>query len=95
MLALLAPVAAGCGSAPTGPQKRRVDYIKAQEKLKDWELATACPSLYPSDFLAKPKKYHYDRPTAKDKAQAAPRIARARVQGKAAGCTDQGTRPEK
>lgn len=89
-LALTATAFAGCGAAPTGPQKVRVDFLKAHQNLKDVQLAIVCPSLYPSDFLRKPDKYHY----AKGDRAYKP-TARERADAKAAGCTSQGTVPKK
>ena len=85
-----ATAVAGCGSAPTGPQKQRVDFIKRHQDLKDVELAVVCPSLYPSDFLKKPDKYHYKKSDRGYKP-----TARERADAKAAGCTAQGTKPKK
>lgn len=91
-LIALALAGSGCGGTPTGPQAVRKTFLQAKdiEKLKDEELARLCPSLYPTDFLARPKHYRYTRakkrfvPTATQRAEA-----------RTAGCTSQGTKPKK
>jgi hypothetical protein len=90
-LLALALAAAGCGGTPTGDQAKRKTFLQATDvqKLKDEELARLCPSLYPTDFLARPKHYHYTR-AKKRFVPSAHQLAEART----AGCTKIGTKPK-
>ncbi len=91
-LALLALAASGCGAAITGDQAKRRDFLQnpAVKKLSDQQLARLCPSLYPSDYLARPKHYRYTR----DSKRFVPN-AQQRSAASSAGCTAQGTLPKK
>lgn len=80
---------AACGQEPGPAQQKRVEFLEKHDDLSDPELAAVCPSLYPSDFLTKPKKYRYDEKDRGYKPNAAERAA-----AKAAGCTSQGTKPK-
>jgi branched-subunit amino acid aminotransferase/4-amino-4-deoxychorismate lyase len=79
---------AGCGRDPSPEAQQRIVFLKKYEKLKDTELAAVCPSLYPSDYLKRPKHYRYD---AKDRGYKPNATEKADAQ--AAGCTSQGTKP--
>jgi hypothetical protein len=93
---LLAAAVAGCGGTASPEQARHADFLKRYGDLTDTELARLCPSLYPRDFLTRPKdydKYGFSKPKKGD-----PRFkptARDKAAARAAGCTDQGTPPKK
>jgi hypothetical protein len=91
-LLAVALAASGCGGSATGDQAKRKTFLQAKdvEKLKDEELARLCPSLYPTDFLARPKHYRYTRA----KKRFVPNASQ-RTEAQAAGCTAQGTKPKK
>jgi hypothetical protein len=86
---LAALALAGCGGTATDGPARRDAFILRHGKLKDEQLARLCPSLYPSDFLANPKKYGYTR----DKTRFRPTAAQ-RADARRAGCTARGTKPK-
>lgn len=83
-------LAGGCGAQPGGDQAKRDAFLKQYKKLKDPELATLCPSLYPSDYLKEAKHYRYR--ALKDPFKPSPQ---QRSDAEQAGCTTQGTKPKK
>ncbi len=91
LLPLVALALAGCGGAITGDQAKRRGFLLSPQvqKLKDEELARLCPSLYPSDYLARQKHYHYTRASKRFVPNAQQKSA-----ARAAGCTAQGTKPK-
>ena len=90
---LVVPVLAlsACGSSPSGDAARTTAFLKNPKikVLKDEELARLCPSLYPTDFLARPKHYRYTR--AKKRFAASTEL---RTLARTAGWTSQGTPPK-
>jgi hypothetical protein len=82
-------VLAGCGGAQTADQKARKDFLFKYPNLNDQKLAQLCPALYPTDFLARPKHYHYTRDKKKFVATAAEQRDATRVPG----CKGNGTKP--
>src|SRR3954447_11823150 len=90
---LLVPLAclavAGCGKDPSPSAQARITFLKKYDNLKDPELAAVCPSLYPSDYLKRPKHYRYDKKDGGYKPN-----AREKADAQAAGCTSQGTKPK-
>ena len=90
-LLTVALAVSGCGGSATGDQAKRKTFLQAKdvEKLNDEELARLCPSLYPTDFLARPKHYHYTRA----KKLFVPNVHQ-RAEARTAGCTPRGTKPK-
>src|SRR3954453_9780391 len=80
---------AGCGKDPSPSAQARITFLKKYDDLKDPELAAVCPSLYPSDYLRRPKHYRYDKKDAGYKPN-----PREKADAQAAGCTSQGTKPK-
>jgi hypothetical protein len=88
-VALAALPLAGCGGTSSPAQQKRVDFLNRYAELDDQELARLCPSLFPTDYLERPKHYHYTR----NKKTFQP-TARQRADARTAGCTSQGTKPK-
>jgi hypothetical protein len=88
LLAVALPLA-GCGGTPAPAQQRRAAFLHRYRHLDDQQLAVLCPSLYPTDFLARPGHYNYTRNKTRFRPSSAQRAA-----ARAAGCTARGTKPK-
>ena len=91
---MLVALLAGCGGTPSPEQAERAAFLEKYDALNDRDLARLCPSLYPRDFLTRPKrydKYGYTKP-AEDAKPFRPTAAQRR-DASGAGCTSRGTPP--
>lgn len=90
VLAAVGVPLAGCGGGTQSPaQQKRAEFIKKYGNLDDQQLQALCPSLYPSDFLKRPKHYRYTKKNETFKP-----TPQQRADARAAGCTNRGTPPQ-